>query len=363
MKVCRMDCPYCGASIEADVENRKIVYCTYCGKQIRIENDSSNITVNQNININQNINQRVTNDAEILKEQNRHRENRWVLIIASIILLILVGGISILFIRRNSNTTVETSTNVKDEIVEQAEKKEEIPTAQKEDPLVVQQEEKKEPENQPTSNEVVSQNDSTSSNDQDKQSIELVESGYSVTASNDSEYVDIYYAVKILNPNKEYAVRYPKLRITARAADGTILTTDEQRIRLIEAGESIIFACNTLYEGKRADSVEISVSDEGTYFQHNGSNLAYQKQLVVSNTSVNNASHKRTFTGEVKNNSDVDLDAVFIAVVFKNKGKMIGGEYGFIHKLKSGDTLPFEVTDWSDIEYDSYEVYGLQWPD
>ena len=307
MKICRMDCPYCGANIEADVENRKIVYCTYCGKQIRIENDSNNITINQNININKNVNQRVTNDAEILKEQNRHRENWWKLVITSALLLIFVGGASILFLRRNSITASETNTNVKEESVNKTEKKEES--------LAVQKEEKAESENQTLNGTIADAEESSTSNDQDIQPIEVVESEYSVESSSDSEYVDINYAVKIINPNKEYAVRYPKLRITARAADGTILTTHVQRIRLIEAGESIIFACNTLYEGKRADSVDISVSDEGTYFLQNESNLAYQEQLTVSNVSVNNVRNRITVTGEVKNNSGVDLEAVYVAVI------------------------------------------------
>lgn len=40
---CRIDCPFCKANIEADIENArndgisKIIYCTYCGKQIRID--------------------------------------------------------------------------------------------------------------------------------------------------------------------------------------------------------------------------------------------------------------------------------------------------------------------------------------
>ena len=45
MRMCRIEHPYCEVSIEADVDNRNSVFCTCCGKQIRIENDSSNINV------------------------------------------------------------------------------------------------------------------------------------------------------------------------------------------------------------------------------------------------------------------------------------------------------------------------------
>lgn len=373
MKVCRLDCPYCGANIEADVENRKIVYCTYCGNQIQIDNNLNNITINQNININQNVNQRVTNDAEILKEQNRHKENWWKLIITCMLLLV-VGGASILFLRKNSNSKEETNINVMEENINTFEQEESLafqneeeiedtPDPQIEDTPDSQIEEKNDEENHPSNDAAAYSEESISSNSLDKQPIEIVDSGYSVKKREHSEYANIYYAVKILNPNKEYAVRYPKLRITARSADGAILTTYEQRIRLIEAGETISFTCDVLYEGKLADSVEIGLCDEGTYFQQSGSNLATQDQFVISNVSVNESDYNRRFTGEVTNNSDVDLKAVFVAVIFKNNGKLIGGARGFVHNIKSGETLPFEVSDDSDIEYDSYEMYGLQWPE
>lgn len=347
MKVCRMDCPYCGASIEADVENREIVYCTYCGKQIRIENDSSNITVNQNININQSINQRVTNDAEILKEQNRHRENRWVLIIVSIILLVFVGGISALFFRKDNSTTAESNTNVKEENVK------------KEEPSVVQKEEKPQSDNQSTKNETTNHKESTSSSDQEKQQIELMDSGYTVETSR--SYVVINYAVKIKNPNKEYAVEFPTIRITARSADGTILSTDEQVLSFMDADETILYAGRELYEGNKPNSVDISVSNPDYGFEHKDEKKASQAQFSISNVSVNKGSNDRAFTGEITNNSSEDLRSAAVIVIFKRGGKMIGGATDYADNLTSGATVPFEVSDSSSIEYDSYEVYGLPW--
>ena len=349
MKICRMDCPYCGANIEADVENRKIVYCTYCGKQIRIENDLNNITIHQNININQNVNQRVTNDAEILKEQNRHRENRWVLIIASVILLIFVGGISILVLRKSNSTTIETTTSVREEKTKE----------KKEDTSAVKKEEKAHSDSQTTNNETTNHKDTTSSSDQEKQQIELLDSGYSVEAS--GSYIVINYAVKIKNPNKEYAVEFPGIRVTARSADGAILKTDEQVLSFMDADETILYAGDVLYEGKKPDSVDISVSNPDYGFQPKNEEKASQNRFVISNVSVNKGSYDRAFTGEITNNSGEDLMSAAIIVIFKRGDKLVGGATGYADKLNSGATIPFEVSDRSSIEYDSYEVYGLPW--
>ena len=108
MNVQRIDCPYCGANIEAGTDTKKIMYCQYCGNRLRIENDSNDITVNQNININKSINQRVTNDAEILKEQNRHRENRWKLIIVCVLFVFVISGLVTLTFNREKNSAEET---------------------------------------------------------------------------------------------------------------------------------------------------------------------------------------------------------------------------------------------------------------
>ena len=85
MRISRIDCPYCGANIDIDNErvrekNIKIIHCTYCGKQIMVESDDT--TAKKNINITQNINHHVTNDAEIIKEQNRHSERLLMLLAA-----------------------------------------------------------------------------------------------------------------------------------------------------------------------------------------------------------------------------------------------------------------------------------------
>lgn len=350
MKMCRMECPYCGASIEADVENRKSVFCTYCGKQIKIENDPSNVTINQNINIKKNINQRVTNDAEILKEQNRHIENKWDMILTCVLLAIVFGITLFLYIRIHSNAAKETNVNVQEEKVDEADNKEILSDLQ---------EEKDKSEDQSKNYEKEDIEESMSSSDQDRQQIQLADSGYTVETS--GGYVIIYYAVKIKNPNKDFAVEFPTIRITARSADDTILKTYDQVLFFIDANETILYAGKVLYEGKLPNSVIFSVSNKDhNYIQHNGSK-ACQRQFDISNLSVNKGNRSRTFTGEITNNSNEDLNTAAVTVIFLRGNKMVGGATDYVDQLKSGATEPFEVDDSSSIQYDSYKVYGLPW--
>ena len=195
---------------------------------------------------------------------------------------------------------------------------------------------------------------------QDGQQIELVESGYSVD-SNDG-YVSVYYAVKIHNPNEEYAVEFPKIQITARSEDGKILSTDEQVLNSIAASDTIVYGNRVTYEGEEAESVEISVSNgKDDYMHQSGSGVIRQEQLAIANVSENIGEYERTYTGEITNNSTEDLDTVAVIVIYKNGDEMIGGDATYIDDLNSGSTKPFEISEYSDLEYESYEIYALQW--
>ncbi len=195
---------------------------------------------------------------------------------------------------------------------------------------------------------------------QDGQQIELVESGYSIN-SNDG-YVSVNYAVKIHNPNEEYAIEFPKIQITAKSEDGKILTTEEQVLNSIAANDTIIYGNMVTYEGEEAESVEISVSNgKDDYMHQSGSGVIRQEQLAISNVSENIGEYERTYTGEVSNNSTEDLSTVAVIVIYKNGDEMIGGDTTYIDDLNSGATKPFEISAYSDLEYESFEIYALQW--
>ena len=80
-----------------------------------------------------------------------------------------------------------------------------------------------------------------------------------------------------------------------------------------------------------------------------------------SNVSENIGEYNRTYTGEVTNNSTEDLSMVAVIVIYKNGDEMIGGNATYVDDLSSGSTKPFEISEYSDLEYESFEIYALQW--
>lgn len=116
------------------------------------------------------------------------------------------------------------------------------------------------------------------------------------------------------------------------------------------------------YEGEPGTQVDISVKNgKDDYMYQEGSDIIRQDQLAITNVSENINSNTRSYTGEITNNSTVDLDFGGVDIIFKKDGKLVGGYTSPVMEIASGQTLPFEVENYSGFsDYDLYEIYGLQ---
>lgn len=190
--------------------------------------------------------------------------------------------------------------------------------------------------------------------------IELIDSGY--TASESSGNTVILYAARISNQNTEYAIEFPKILITAKDAEGKILTTDKQVLMGIAAGDEYTYGSTLYYEGNAPTTVEISVENStDDYIAQSSSGIIQSGDLSISNISENTGDTKR-FTGEVSNNSTIDLNNVAITVIYKLGDEIVGGDVTFVDDLKSGETQPFEQSVYPGMtDYDSYEIHAIQW--
>lgn len=198
----------------------------------------------------------------------------------------------------------------------------------------------------------------------EKLPVELVNSGY--TVYQEGPYTKVSYAVELKNPNEDYAVEFPVIRITSKNADGGILSNDEQTLMAIAAGDTMFYGNVALYEGAAPETVEISVlsGDDDYDFQlQQGSEILYTRDLQVSNISMIDGDH-RSFTGEVSNQSKIDLSNYAITVIYKMGDTIVGGTTGYGDALKSGATAPFEIDDYDDFpseSFDGYEIFAIQW--
>ncbi|MBQ6441522.1 MAG: serine/threonine protein kinase [Lachnospiraceae bacterium] len=196
--------------------------------------------------------------------------------------------------------------------------------------------------------------------DGDYKEVEIVESGYTIKDNFAT------YGLVLHNPNTDVAAKNIHVEAVARAADGTILATNDSRIRFIAAGDTILFGCdNMLYwEQGVGDRVEMRVYQKADdYALQEGTDILYADELPVSNVSnMKSPSGSTVITGEVKNNSDLDLEEVCVTGICRKDGKIIGGWFVFEEGLKAKGSIPFEEHPASLLdEYDTLDVMALQW--
>ncbi len=96
MKIMKLDCPYCGASINLDSDDRKECFCSYCGRKVYIDDEVSRSeykeTKENTVNINHRKEARYVNEAELQKAKNEGRGMKYFFII--FLLMILVSAVS-----------------------------------------------------------------------------------------------------------------------------------------------------------------------------------------------------------------------------------------------------------------------------
>jgi hypothetical protein len=195
----------------------------------------------------------------------------------------------------------------------------------------------------------------------DAQKVQLTDSGY--TVNYDDPYSTVYYAVRVWNPNPDYTVHIPVATVTVRAEDGTIITTREQKLPSMTPGDTIFYASSIAYEADtKVGSVDISVSNIKKAYEKGIAGAVPASAVILSNSKEQKGSYSNIYTGEVTNNSTVDFHLTAVVLIYRYKGKMIGGDSTFIDGLEAGSTKPFQLeTFFRPDQYDSYELYTMKW--
>lgn len=93
MKLSNICCPNCGGTINADVSKQKTIFCTYCGHQLEVDNGVSETVYTKNININKNVNihERYTNDADVIRENNKMKETKQSNVVLIVLFIFILG--------------------------------------------------------------------------------------------------------------------------------------------------------------------------------------------------------------------------------------------------------------------------------
>lgn len=191
---------------------------------------------------------------------------------------------------------------------------------------------------------------------------EVVESGWVVSSPESGSYV--LYAFALRNPSDEIMVRYPKVRITGRDANGGLLFSDEQTLNALYPGQTVYFA--SLAGGEVApDTVEFTpcASEDYNVVPFEGETPRFSINGV---SAVSDGLGGVNFVGEVKAESAVESDTVVsglaVTVVLRDEGgNIITGFSGFTDLPAQGQSIPFEVNYYDPPEYATVEAYAQVW--
>lgn len=190
---------------------------------------------------------------------------------------------------------------------------------------------------------------------------ELVKSEYVVSESSVGNRVS--YALQIKNPNPNHAIQFPTIYITAKDENGKVLTEEQDQLMSLAAGETITYGNAITYKGDLPETVEFSVDVKETnvtYLPQESSGIIYAKDLSVENVTVEDISYTTKYSADVTNNSDIDMHAVSISIIYRKDGNLAGSERELLLNLNAGETKSFSIYSVIDKEeYDSYEIYVI----
>ena len=196
------------------------------------------------------------------------------------------------------------------------------------------------------------------------QPLELVDHGFCVSSTfGDSAYMD--FCGMIYNPNETLIATFPKVLITVKNGDGTILATGHQTGSLVMPGDTVTL-CG-MFSVPTADITD----DAKIYFDGEWSDMKTSTSLnsgakttdfSITNVSEQSSSRNNLITGEITNNYSEDVDSVNLAVILRKDGKIVYIDNTFVDNLKVGKPKAFQISSYHNWpEHDTIDVSAMVW--
>lgn len=196
------------------------------------------------------------------------------------------------------------------------------------------------------------------------QPLELVDYGWYINSpSGDTAYVD--FCGMIYNPNEKLVAEFPKVIVTVKNGDGSIVATEEQTGSIIMPNDTVTLCgmFSVPVTGLTEDAqiffdVDWSELGSGTSFY----SAAKTTDFTITNVSERNGSDENFITGEITNNFSEDIDQVNLSIVLRKDGKIVYMENTFLDSLKVGKSKAFQIQRYSAWpEHDTIDVSAMVW--
>lgn len=166
----------------------------------------------------------------------------------------------------------------------------------------------------------------------------ITETAYQVLPSYGGKY-QVQVTVLASNLFEDRFASHPTVRVTARAADGSVITTRDISSAGIPPKQSIAF-CGDLYADELPARVDIRPLDAG--YEQTVYRLVEFRPFELLNVRIREDAERVRFTGEIKNPYPGETGA-WITLLFRDeKGKLLGGHSSYESTIPAGDPSPFE---------------------
>lgn len=191
--------------------------------------------------------------------------------------------------------------------------------------------------------------------------LELAETGWSAKGG----YVMYGFALK--NPSADVRVDFPMVTVTGRAADGSVLFSDDQALAASFPGTTTYFG-GQAGNGTAPATVEFTLHEPEAYNVHVQEGAA--PSFAVGNTAlVSDGFGGQVCTGEVSVESGAGADGslimsgmVAVSVILRNDaGAIAYGASTFIDEPTQGQKASFEIPLSYVPDYAGYEVHAQIW--
>lgn len=197
--------------------------------------------------------------------------------------------------------------------------------------------------------------------DQAADDLKIIESSWYVDASG-----FVNYAVAIKNTGSNVLALFPTVTVTGRAADGSILFSDDQVLNELYPGETRYWGSIAGGGTEQPATVEFALSRprDGEVEAAHGKSTRF---------TVSNVSSSQDQYGDVHVTGEVTLDALgdessqgmiqLVAICHDAQGALVCGFAGYASLPAEGDAVPFELQSMGgDLpRYETIEVYAYVW--
>ncbi len=189
------------------------------------------------------------------------------------------------------------------------------------------------------------------------QPLVIIDSGYSAYNNNGTRFFT--YAFKLHNPNTDYNINYPEVSISLRDKTGQLIDAKNLVLSGIAAGDTIwygnYFQLNTAYPYQ----VEFFVDypDYGIIPIEEGDYIRTDDLEIISVSTISDKYDTR-YIGEIKNNSNIDLDRSDISIIFFKDNKPIAATYAYTSQLHPGASSSFKTMPFNYTDFDNFEAFA-----